>query len=109
MRYCQIYDWQTLGRITLRQYALMMKAIKLQRVDQVHDLHLQAWLNQQIKETKKNGKKTVPYYKKFDQFFDYDKKIREVTGKPANNNAENNALREMILRANSGISVSGNE
>ena len=42
MRYCEIYDPVKLGRITLTQYYLMMKAIRLQLIDKQQDLHMQA-------------------------------------------------------------------
>ena len=69
MRYCQIYDFQELGRITLKQYRMMKKAIGLQVADKMQDIHLQAWLNQQIKATRKNGNKIVPHFKTFKNFF----------------------------------------
>ena len=100
MRYCKIYDPVELGRITLRQYFLMTRAIRLQLLDKERDIHAQTWLNQQAKGTKQRGKKTVPYFKNFDEFFPHSD---EGSSKKQARNAEQDALREMVLRANMGV------
>ncbi|WZY01592.1 hypothetical protein NSQ26_06020 [Bacillus sp. FSL W7-1360] len=41
-------------------------------------MHLQAWLNVQANSTKESGKKVVPVFKKFKDFFDYEKRLKEV-------------------------------
>ena len=55
-----------------------MKAFQLARVDTQYDMHLQAWLNHSVTATKEQGKKQVPVYKNFKEFFDYEKQIKEV-------------------------------
>ena len=97
MRYCGIYCPVQLGRITLRQYFLMMKAIRLRLIDKERDIHAQAWLNVQAKATKQRGKKTVPYFKNFDEFF---KPSKDDTPESRKQAQEQNALKEMVLRAN---------
>lgn len=57
-----------------------MHAYKLKRIDNERDMHIQAWLNYQVQATKPKGKKTVPVYKNFKDFYDYDKNIREIEG-----------------------------
>ena len=97
MRYCKIYDPVSLGRITLRQYFLMTKAIRLQLIDNARDIHMQAWLTQQAKATKQRGKKTVPYFKNFDEFFPYSSEDSPEKQKKAQ---ELDSLKAMVLRAN---------
>lgn len=84
MRYCGLYDQVAIGRITLNQYRNMMQASRLQNLDEVYKIHLQAWTNQQAKATKEVGagknKRIVPIYKKFEEFFDYEALLSEVTG-----------------------------
>ena len=55
-----------------------MKAYRLSRVDDEYDMYLQAWLNTSVGATKMQGKKEVPVYKRFKDFFDYEKSIREI-------------------------------
>jgi hypothetical protein len=55
-----------------------MKAYRLKRIDKEYDMHLQAWLNNQVKATKEVGKKYVPVYDNFKSFFDYEARINEV-------------------------------
>jgi len=100
MRYCKIYDPIKLGRITLKQYFLMIKAIRLQLIDKERDLHAQAWLNVQAKATKQRGKKTVPYFKTFNEFFKHpdEKKTSKKTN--AENNRKYDEVKQMLLKAN---------
>ncbi|MEN2467940.1 hypothetical protein [Ornithinibacillus sp. JPR2-1] len=55
-----------------------MKAFNLARVDKDYDMHKQAWINHQVTLTKEQGKKQVPIYKRFEDFFDYAKRLKEV-------------------------------
>jgi len=57
-----------------------MKAYQLKRIDQEYDMHLQAWLNHVVTASKEQGKKQVPVFKKFEDFFDYEKRLKEVIG-----------------------------
>lgn len=57
-----------------------MKAYELARVDKEYDMHLQAWLNEQVGATKEQGSKTIPLYKTFDKFFDYKKAVEAILG-----------------------------
>lgn len=59
-----------------------MKAFNLARIDKEYDMHLQAWLNAAATATKETGSgknaKQVSIYKNFKEFFDYEKRIKEV-------------------------------
>lgn len=61
-----------------------MKAFNLKRVDQEYDMHLLAWLAHQVTATKTKGtgksQKQVPVFERFEDFFDYKKRIQEVEG-----------------------------
>lgn len=57
---------------------MRMRAFNLARVDKEYDMHLQAWLNHAVTATKEQGKKQVPVYKKFQDFFDYEKRLKEI-------------------------------
>lgn len=47
----------------------MMESVKLRVQDKERDIFMSAWLNQQVKATKEQGKKRVPYFKTFDSFY----------------------------------------
>lgn len=66
---------QDVKTLTLYEYEARMYAFRLQQVDKQHDMHLQAWIHNQAKATKKNGK---PAYSKFTDFFDYEKEIKRI-------------------------------
>lgn len=57
-----------------------MKAQSLRSLDEEYRAHKQAWINQQVKATKQQGSKTVPVYRKFIQFFDYEKQENNILG-----------------------------
>lgn len=66
--------------MTLEEYAFRMRAYSFSRLQKLHDIHLQAWVNHAVKGTKRVGKREEPIYKKFSEFFDYDKEIKRITG-----------------------------
>lgn len=77
----------------------MMKAIRLQLTDKAWDIHLQAWLNVQAKATKQQGKKIVPYYGSFDEFFKpQEEKAADIP--EHKQKQKQNQLKALILQAN---------
>ena len=57
---------------------MRMKAFRLQQIDKEYDMHLQAWLNYVVQQTKEKGSKHVPVFRKFKDFYDYEKRLKEV-------------------------------
>ena len=56
-----------------------MQAVKLKEVDRDYRNHLQAFLNMSVQAQKKNGKnKSIPVFKKFKQFYDYEKAVKKA-------------------------------
>ena len=100
MRYCGIFDPVLIGRITLRQYSLMTKAIRLRLTDKERDIHAQAWLNVQAKATKERGKKIVPYFSSFNEFFKSPTEQEANTPENKQKKQEQNQLKMLILHAN---------
>ena len=87
-------------RLTPYEYSLLMKAESMKRVDSEYEIHLQAWVNHQVKAEKEQGKKTVPIYKKFDQFFNYEERIDSIL-KPKKEEKKLTNLERLMLQANS--------
>ena len=102
MRYCGIFDPVVIGRITLRQYTLMVQAISLRLTDKERDIHAQAWLNVQAKATKQRGKKTVPYFASFDEFFKPPAEQELNTPKKQRAAKELDDLKALVLKTNLG-------
>lgn len=78
MAYLGFHDISDIEEMGLAEYQLRMEAYQLKRVGQERDIALQAFLNQSVQATKGSEKHPVPKYKKFSQFFDYDKFIDEI-------------------------------
>lgn len=55
-----------------------MEAERLKQVDKDYRQHLQAYLNYSVKATKGSGKHAKPAYRKFKQFYDYDKELKKA-------------------------------
>ena len=72
-----ISDIEDMG---IAEYRLRMEAYQLKRVGQERGSALQACLNQSVQATKGSEKHAVVKYKKFSQFFDYDKFVDEIRG-----------------------------
>ncbi|BDQ61577.1 hypothetical protein Q9S_00862 [Enterococcus faecalis EnGen0080] len=65
--------------MTLYEYEVRLLAFQLKRLDHERDIYLQAWVNRDVESTK--GKKQEPYYKKFNQFFNYEEREKLILGK----------------------------
>ncbi len=77
LRYLGMRDFPEIRRMTLYEYNMRMKAFRLQQVDRDYDLHLLAWESWNVQAMKKQGKnKTVPVFKTFKQFFDYEARLK---------------------------------
>ncbi|WP_105121761.1 hypothetical protein [Streptococcus suis] len=90
----------TIGRLTLYEYDLLMTGKALQSIDTMHNLHQQAWLNRQVKATKKRGKNEVYVFKKFEDFFDHEKAIEKITGKMDLDVIQDDKLYNLLKKAN---------
>ncbi|EOS8042451.1 hypothetical protein DKK55_RS10095, partial [Enterococcus faecium] len=55
--------------MTLYEYNIRMTAAQLSWLDKEKLIHELAWANQQVQAEKKVGKKTVPVYRSFEEFF----------------------------------------
>lgn len=66
---------EEIDRLTIPEIELMLNAQQLKEVDKMRDQHLLAWLTVSAGATKKDGK---PVYKRFDDFFDYEKELKRV-------------------------------
>lgn len=60
------------------EYELRLKAYKLRMVDRDFEIHEQAWMNREVKAEKKSGKGRKPIYRRFDEFFNYKKRIAQA-------------------------------
>lgn len=77
-----------------------MKAKSLKQVDTEYEIHLQAWVSHQVKAEKKQGKKTVPIYKTFNQFFNYKERENSIL-KPKKKEKKLTNLEKLMLHTNS--------
>lgn len=80
MRYLDFHEYDDIYRMSIAEYEQRITAYKLKMLDKQLFLHQQAWLNVQAKAQKKQGKNMVPVYKTFEDFFDFKKLEREITG-----------------------------
>lgn len=60
---------------------MLMEALSLREVDMDYRVHQAAFLNQSVKATKGKGKNARPVYKKFRDFFDYEKAVNDIRSK----------------------------
>ncbi len=98
-------DYKSLSDIedmTLYEYELKMKAYNLARVDKEYDIYLSAWVNQLAGATKEKGKKQVPVFKTFEDFFDYKKRLREVEKPSKRIDPHIRKLAQLAKKANEG-------
>ncbi len=63
---------------SIRDYSIRMHAYNLALVDESNRLHKQAFLNTLARSTKEVGKKIVPVYPKYQDFYDYEKELERI-------------------------------
>ena len=81
-RYLGFTTFDQVDRLTIAQYEVMMEALELRMLDQDLHEHRQAFLNFAVQAEKKAGKgKTKPAYRRFKQFFDYDRELEKTKKK----------------------------
>ena len=68
--------------MTFYEYELRMRAYRLKTVDDEYRIYLQAWVNREIKAERRKGKtRSEPVYKRFEDFFNYENRLKSVLGK----------------------------
>jgi hypothetical protein len=77
-RYFHFTSFEQVDRMTIAQYEIMLEALEYQMIDDEYRAHRQAFLNFAVQAEKKSGKKTVPVYRRFRQFFDYEKELKKM-------------------------------
>lgn len=82
-RFFGFTSFKDVDDLTIRQYGIMLDALRLKNVDQDYRNHLQAFLNFSVQGVKKVGKREKPVYSTFTKFYDYKKELREAEGKTA--------------------------
>lgn len=79
MRYLDFKSVREVEQLTVPEYKLLMKGVRLKQIDMDYRNHLQAFLNLAVKAEKKAGKgKTRPVFSKFKKFYDYKRKLDEA-------------------------------
>lgn len=84
---------------------MKMKAHNLSRIDKQYEMHMQAWLNHQVTATKEQGKKQVPIFKKFTDFYDYEKELKQLEDENKSLNPQQKRLARIALLVNTGKGV----
>ena len=96
-------DFHAINCMTLFEYEIRLKAYELKQVDKDYDIHLQAWSNWNVQAMKESGKKRVPVFKTFKQFFDYEKRIKDVLGKQSEPQGIEGIVRIMKQQEERGV------
>lgn len=62
-------------RLSNREFAILLKAQQVKEKDIERRLAVQSWYNQTVKGTKQRGKKQVPLFEKFSDFYDVEEEF----------------------------------
>lgn len=80
-RFLGFTSFEQVDRLTIPEYNLLMKAVRLRQVDLDYRNHLQAFLSFAVQAEKRVGKnKSRPVYRTFRKFYDYDAEQERVLG-----------------------------
>lgn len=87
-------------RMTLYEYNIRMTAAQLSWLDKERLIHELAWANQQVQAQKKVGKHTVPVYRNFNEFFNYQKIEDSIMGS-SELSKQDKTFQHLLSKANS--------
>lgn len=73
-------NMKEIDNMTIAEYKMRVRAKHERDIKQEYDMHLAAYLNHVVQGTKTVGKKTVPLFPKFKDFYDIDKRREELIG-----------------------------
>lgn len=82
LAYFNMNDLAEIGRMTLKDFRLRKQAYLMRSLEREREMHLQAFLNRNIKATNKKGDKYA--IEKFEDFYDAEKRMNEILGKTNN-------------------------
>lgn len=99
-RYLGMQSFDDVDYMLVSEYAMLMKAKALQRLDRERDIHQVAYLSMAVQATKPRGKKEVPVYQRFNDFFNYEKRKEEIIGIKKKTPDKNQGIKKLILLAN---------
>ena len=74
-RFFGFTSFKEVDDLTIHQYKIMKKALRLRQVDEEYAAHQVAYETFRASATKKQGRREVPVYKTFKQFYDYEKEL----------------------------------
>ncbi|MGX7211319.1 hypothetical protein [Enterococcus innesii] len=102
IRYLDVGSFVDIGRMTINEYKLRMKAARLKKLDESSIIYRQAWLVAQAQGYDKKGK---PVYKTFKEFFDFQKQENLILGIDEEENLKREILKDesfvnMLLQSN---------
>lgn len=87
--------------LTMHEYKLRVKAAQYKRLDDEYRMHKQAFLNNAVTATEEKGKRIVPVYRKFEDFFNYEKLEKKLNETYAPKERKLSRFESLILQANS--------
>lgn len=103
-----MHDFTEINRMTMYEFCVRMQAARLRQVDREYELHLLAWDCWDVQSMKKQGKKRVPVYQTFRQFFDYEAREKEAyTGKQAEKTGIGVRIMQAMKRQKEGMKPGG--
>lgn len=86
----------------MQEYQLKVKVRPYKRLEKERDMHLQAYLNNAATATVKKQGKIVSAYPSFNDFFNYDKRLKEIEGETKKKEERSlTNLERIVLKANS--------
>lgn len=101
VRYFNFTNMDEIKRLTLYEYDLLKRGKQLQILDEESQLYKLAWLNRQVNKTQMEGKKETYVFKKFKDFYNYDKMLESLTcNTVSDNKIKDSKARELMLLAN---------
>ncbi|HBI63819.1 MAG TPA: hypothetical protein DDX51_01695 [Clostridiales bacterium] len=80
-RYLGFTSFAQVDQLTIPEYLLLMRAVRLRQADADYRVHQLAFQSFRVQAMKKSGKRQKPVFSTFRQFFDYQKAVDRACGR----------------------------
>lgn len=96
--YLGLKSFTEVDKLYWKEYLLLMKAAAIKELNKERDIHLLAYLPEIAGQRKRQGKTSVPVYKNFKEFYDYEGRRKELLNEQPTKKEQK--IRNIMIQAN---------
>lgn len=108
-RYFDFKSFRDIDRLTIPEVNIMREALQYRLLDRQDDIHKIAYLTNVAGATKSVGKRLIPVYAKYEDFFNYEEELKKVAPKDAKTVERYKKISEIVKKREKKAGKGGNK